>query len=134
MPAPKVITGFVYEFNAVTCLARIVGNDGTNITQASLTGISCAVYGLGSANPDVAVATPTVTVSVAVFDTLQTNVIWTTDTTGYNFKHTVAAGADSDTEPFALGNRPYRIEYLFDPTSGEDFFVVFGPETVNTRT
>lgn len=59
------------------------------------------------------------TVSAVIFDTLQTDARWTIDSTGYNFRHTPGASN------FASGDRRYRIEYVFDPVSGENFALVY---------
>lgn len=139
MPAGSdVYKGFGWEDGGVTCLARIImPHSGAYITQATITSITCKVFDLGSATPDTAVATPTVTVASAVFDTLQTAAadlrIWTKDTTGFNFNFQVPASA------FAAGNvgtkleRLFRIEFLFDPTTGENFSLVYEVTIRNLR-
>lgn len=139
MPAGSdVYKGFGWEDMGLTCLARlIIPSSGAYITQAALTAVACKVFDLGSNTPDTAVATPTVTVSTAVFDTLQTAAadlrIWTRDTTGFNFKFQVPGTA------FAAGSigtkleREFRIEFVFDPTSGEDFPLVYQAIIRNLR-
>lgn len=113
-------TGEIWEDNGATCMARVLGNDAANLTQAAVTSITCSVYNLDSSAPSTAVATPTVTISSAVFDTLQTSdARWTLDSTGYNFLFTVPASA------FANGDGLYRIEFIFDLASGENVTVVF---------
>lgn len=106
-----------WEDASLTVMARIQGNAGTNITQASLSSITCKVFDLDNAN--VVVATPAVTISSAVFDSLQTtDPRWTKDTTGYNFRFTVTASS------FPTGSRRYQIEFVFTPTSGDVFPLV----------
>ncbi len=58
-------------------------------------------------------------VATAVFDTLQTDARWTEDSTGYNFRDDLAA------TKLPSGSTAYRVEYLFSPTVGEDWYVVF---------
>lgn len=119
MIATETIRGKIWEDAGATLMARIVGQDGSNITQASLTAITCKVFDLNSATPDTAVSTPSITIADVVFDTLQTDSRWSFDTTGYNFRHSPSSAN------FSAGDHRYRIEYKFDPVSGDDFFVVF---------
>ncbi len=115
MSAQTIIRGTIYEDFAATLLARVTGNAGTNITQASLTSITYAVYDR-SVNPVTAVNTGTLTIASVVYDTLQTtDDRWDVDTTGYNFAYTFPGTL------FPSGNREYRVEVKFTPTSGEAF-------------
>lgn len=111
----------VFEGSGATLMARVQGNDGQNIKQADLTAITCKVFDKTDATN---VATPSITVSAVIFDTLQTDDRWTVDVTGYNFRHEQLASV------FSGGGRIYRIEYKFDPGSGEDFFVIFEGTTI----
>lgn len=111
--------GYVVEDGGATFLARVNGNTGVAITQALLSSITVKVFDLDSTTPDTSIYSATVSISSCVFDTLQTDAIWTEDTDGYNFKHAMPASA------FPTGGHNYRIEYLFTPTSGEVFWVLF---------
>lgn len=112
-----ITTGVAWEDGALVLMARVQNASGTNITQSLTTGITYSVWEEGNTN---AIVTSTaLTVSAVVFNTLQTPAIWTTDSTGYNFRHDPAAST------LPTGNRWYRFEYSFDPTSGEDFKQVF---------
>ena len=75
--------------------------------------------------------TPTVTVSSAVHDTLQKNsddARWPdTDTTGFNFEF-VLVPADIPT-----GGKVYRVEFRFDPVTGQDFSIVWDVTTKKLR-
>lgn len=111
-----------FEDTAHTFMARIRGNAYSLITQATTSTITCAIYDRASATPGTAVATPTVTVSSAIFDTLQTDGRWTVDTSsapgsdgsaGYNFLFQVAGSA------FSGPSRVYDVEFRITPTSGE---------------
>src|SRR6187402_145567 len=109
--ARNLINQFVaFEDGGATFMARVLGNAGTAITQATISSITCNVYDMTA--PTVAVISPTVTVNSVVFDTLQTDARWTADTTGYNFLHAMPATA------FPTGKRNYKVEYKFTPTSG----------------
>ena len=107
---PQAIS--VYEGSGASFMARIKGNAGTDITIASMTSIACTVYNSISL---ASVATPTVTVATSVFDTLQTDARWDTDSTGYNFRHDLPPTAFPD------GDVQCQIEYLFTPASGDAF-------------
>lgn len=111
----------VWEDTGLTIMARILGNAGTPITKASLTGITCKIWDRKSgAN----VATPTVTINDAVYDTLQTaDPRWTKDDTGYNFLHVIPASA------LSLPNKRYRAGYKFDPVTEEDFAMAVDIQT-----
>ena len=124
MPAAVAITGVVWEDSGASLMGRVLGNAGTAIVQADMTGISRSVY-LG----DTVVAGPTaIVVATAVFDTLQTDARWTTDSTGYNFRD------DAPETIFADSDRIHIVEYALDPASGEDFHVVFRVTIAKIRT
>lgn len=126
MPTPT--KGEVYEDSGAVLMARVQGEDATNITQAGTTAVTYKVFDADSTTPNTAVATGTLTVADVIFDALQTDARWTLDSTGYNFRHTMAASVFNDP------NHRYEIEYLFDPVSGEDFFVLFHIYTRPVRT
>lgn len=111
----------IWEDGEATIMARVVGADGTAVQQADVTSIGYQIFNLMSGTPDTAVKTGTYTIATVVFDTLQTDARWTVDSTGYNFRatHPTEAGV------FDTGGDRYRIEALFNPATGEDFWVVF---------
>lgn len=128
MSASDITTGVVWQDGGCMCLARVLAASGSYITQTATLSITCAVYDLHSATPNAAIATPTVTVATSVYDTLQTGLAWTRDSTGYNFKHTLA-----DTL-FTTGNHVYQVEYTFTPTSGEDARAIYRIYATAART
>jgi len=117
--ASKLVYGDGWEDTPATCLGQLRNNSGQYITQASLDSISCKVFDEKSDTPDTPVATPTVIVADCVFDTLQTGEMWTKDSVGYNFAHEVPGAS------FPLGDRSYRIEYVFTQTDTKTFARVF---------
>ena len=118
----KVAKGTVFEDGGATFLARVRGNSGAAITQASLSTITCKVFDLDVA-PDTSILAPSVVIASTVFDTMQgasfSDARWTADATGYNFLHEMPATAFPD------GQRRYRVEYKFTPVSGAVFWLVF---------
>lgn len=114
--AGNPIRGVAWEDGGATCLARIVGLSGSNITQAVVSSIACTVYDVTGA---VSIITPSITVSSVVFDTLQTDSRWDVDSTGFNFAHALPATA------FPTYGHVYRVEYKFAPVSGAAYYVVF---------
>ena len=111
-----------FEDTAITLMARIVDANNDPITQAGISSISYAVHKVDGTE---VVESTALTVSDVVFDTLQTDSIWDTDSTGYNFKHEPGAAAFPD------GDTRYRVEYLFTPASGSPFRAVWNHTTVN---
>lgn len=122
------------EDGSATVLGRITARDGTGtatgvngegnwLKVADISTITCVVFDLDSTTPNVATATPTVTVATDVLDTpVTTNVIWTEDTTGYNFLHDLAATL------FPTGCRRIQIEYEVTLTGGTVFHGIYvGP-------
>lgn len=124
MPTPQRFKGNVFEDGGASFMARVAIQDGTNGQQADFTGITYAVFDLDSATPATAVSSGSLTVANVVFDTLQTDSRWTKDSTGYNFRH------DATPAMFPTGGHRYRMEYLFNPAAGEDFFVAFEVDTI----
>lgn len=130
----KVFQSVVFEDGGATFLARVYGNSGSAITQASLSSITCKVFDLDSTTPDTAILTPTVTIASVVYDTLQTGGLWVDDngdaldSVGYNFAHAMPATA------FPTGGHRYRIEYKLTPASGEVFWIVFEATATDVRT
>ncbi len=82
----------------------LIAEEGKALQQANIDSITCDVYDLDGATPDVAISSPAVTVSVAVSNTLVDDEIWTDDKIGRNFLHTVSGTV------FANPNL-YRVVY-----------------------
>ncbi len=122
MATSDTIKSTVWEDGGATNMARAVGQDAANITQASLTSISKKIFNL-STGSTTAVATAALSTASVVFDTLQTDARWTKDSTGYNFRDTVAATT------LSTGDTVYSAEYRFVPTAGEPFICNFRMHT-----
>lgn len=125
MSAPTTILQTTcYKSTGICVMARVYGDAGTAITQASLSGITYAVYEETNANA-VVVASTALTVSSVVYDALQTSdPRWTVDSTGYNFAHALSASA------FPNAGR-FRVEYVFTPASGSAFVFVARAEVLD---
>ena len=109
-------------------LARVVGQSGSNVTQASLTSVTYSVYNLET---DTYVLGGTLDISNSIYDTLKTaqnttgfSNLWTRDATGYNFRANISKSAFPD------GERAYLVRFLFDPVTGEDFPLVFRVDAI----
>lgn len=120
-PVPGPIHATIWEDSAATLMARVVGADGSYITQAGMTGISYKIFDLNSATPDTAIKSDNLVVANVVFDALQTDARWTEDATGYNFRWTQPA----DASVWATGGHRYRQEILFNPVAGDDFWLIY---------
>ena len=121
------IFGSAFKNGSVTLLARIVGNDADPVTTADISSIEYSIYLLDDQNPDLRTAVEghedaTLTVADVLFDSLQTDALWTADATGYNFRHT----PDVSSYPaFAVAGRRYLVEYRLSPTLGQIIIVRF---------
>ncbi len=127
MPNASDVHGTVFKNGTATNLARVVGADGANITQADIASGVYSIYLLNDQDADSRTAVTNhsavaLVVADVFFDTLQTDSIWTKDATGYNFKHTPAISADA---AFAIADRAYLVEYTLTPSSGEVIFIRF---------
>ena len=121
--AERLITkANVWEDSDCVCMARVVGIDADEITQADVSSITLKVFDEDAADPDAAVSTASLTVSAVVFNTLQTDARWQVDTTGYNFRYTIPAAA------LATGDHTYTVEFVFtmaDTTKFPPIFMFF---------
>lgn len=108
----------IWEDTGLVCMARLVTDANVNVVQADISSIAYSVFDLVTRTADVISGT-SLTVSAVIFDTLQTDARWSTDSTGYNFRWTVPATA------FPTGGRSYRVEFKFTPASGQVFFVSY---------
>lgn len=108
----------IWEGESWVAFARLVNLAGDYVTQASLSSIACNVYD-ETTRAKTLIASPTVTISSAVYDTLQTSDDrWTEDSTGYNFAFTLDGGTC-----FPLGGRQYRVEFVFTASSKKSALV-----------
>jgi hypothetical protein len=127
MPEATDTYGTAFKNGSVTLLARIVNGLGVNIVRTDIVAVKYFVHLLDDQNPDgrtpvtghtdVALA-----VSDVIFNTLQTDAIWTVDGTGYNFRHVMDISAY---QAFAVAGRRYLIEYQLSPTVGQTIVVRF---------
>ena len=121
------IHGTAFKNGSVTLLARVVGAGGENVLPADINTVKYSVYLLDDQNADSRTAVAghanaTLTVADVIFSTLQTDPMWTVDTTGYNFRH----GLDVSAHPaFAVAGRRYLVEYQLTPTVGQMILVRF---------
>jgi len=113
--------GTAMKNGTVTLMARIVGADAANLVQANIGSIQYSIYLLDDQDADARTAVAghtdvSLTVADVVFDSLQTDALWTVDTTGYNFQHV----PDVSTNPaFAIAGRRYLVEYRLTPVVGQ---------------
>lgn len=115
-----------WEDSGLGVLARVYELDGSLIQQADFGTITCKVFDKDDA--DDTGTSVTVTVGDAVFDALQSDAIRWHDSTGYNFDHIIPASV------LSAGATTYRIEYRFNPTSGESFSMIIDHDAKNLRT
>jgi len=119
------------EDSSATVLGRITARNGSGsatgvdgegnwLQIADISTITCAVYDLDDSDtPNTAIATPTVTISSAVLDTpVTTAVLWTKDSTGYNFIYDLLPAH------FPTGNNRYEVEFTI--TLAGDIVVFHG--------
>ena len=114
----------IYENTGLTCMARITGEDASYVEQSDISSIGLKIFADDSTSASIDAS---LTVADVVFDTLQTDSRWTTDSTGYNFKYEIASAGFPD------GDVTYRCEFKFIPTSGNTWYVVFSVDTVEIR-
>jgi hypothetical protein len=127
MPDAQDIHGTVFKNGSATLLARVVGASGAAVVRADVAAICYTVYLLDDEDPDqqtplaghIRVSLP---VEDAIYDTLQTDPIWTRDTVGYNFKHVLDVSVH---QAFPTAGRGYRIAYELTPTNGQVILVRF---------
>lgn len=112
----------INEDEPLTIMARIATDDddatgaatgadgeGYFLRVADIDSLTCKVFDLDGEDPDTPIATLSLVVADVIFDTpkdTSTNVIWTIDEYGYNFKHKISH------EYFPIGDRRYRAEYV----------------------
>lgn len=121
-----IVTGVVVSASGVTMMARIRGQGGSYITQASLSSITYSIRDLSTATTT---GTGSLTVSSVVFDNLQLDNRWTKDAIGYNFRTTFASGSfdnfdvgDSDDAiAYQITRHRYQVDIRFVPASGQGF-------------
>lgn len=131
---PIITSAAIPGRSGITLMARILGNTGEPITQASISSIAYTVTDLSDDNTEI--TTGTFTVSASVFDNLQqADLAWTKDDVdnkgsdgryGYNFKATVAATIVT----IALSGHTFQVDVRFTPASGQPFIVAFRVATL----
>ena len=121
------IQAVVFKNGSATLLARVVGADGSAITQATISAAEYSVYLIDEYDPDSLTVVSgheaaELTVASVIFDTLQTDAIWDVDSTGYNFKHVLDVLTN---QAFLVAGRDYLVVVTLTPTSGQDILVRF---------
>jgi hypothetical protein len=127
MPDARDTTGTVFVGGTAAMLARVLGMTAEPIVQVDLSAIEYSIFALDDA--DAAARTPVeghsqvpLVVADVIFNELQTDAIWTTDTIGYNFLHVI----DITTHPaFTLAQQRYLVEYKLTPQIGQPILVRF---------
>ena len=121
------IHGTAFKNGSVTLLARIVGGAGANVVQGDIASVVYSIFLLDDQNADA--RTPVanhgsvaLAVGDVVFNTLQTDALWTVDAAGYNFRHLLDVSAHP---AFAVAGRRYLIEYRMTPAIGQVIVVRF---------
>ncbi len=117
--------GQVFKNGSVTMLARVVGADAANITQADISSVAYSVYTLDEDDQDsLTVVTghdaTAITVSALIYDTLQTDDLWSIDSTGYNFSHILDV---STNQAFTVAGKKYLVVFSLTPASGQVILV-----------
>ncbi len=121
------IYGKAFKNGSATLLARVVGSDGVAITRSDVASARYSVYLLDDHDADarqVLAGHDGVSLAVAdvVFDSLQTDALWTVDSTGYNFRHVVDVSAN---QAFSAAGRRFLVEFTLTPSAGQVILVRF---------
>ncbi len=127
MPEAIDIYGTAFKNGSATLMARVVGQSGADVVRSDISTIRYTVYLLDDQNADSRTAVTghadiALTVASVLFDTLQTDAIWTVDATGYNFRHVLDVSAQ---QAFAVAGRRYLVEYQMAPVVGQMIVVRF---------
>ena len=123
----KEIYGTVFSNCTATFLARIVDESGIPLTISDIHSVKYTIFLLDDQNPVARTAVVgheqiTLQVSSVMFNTLQTNNIWSIDTAGYNFRH---APDTDNSESFPIPHRNYLIIYQIVPFEGASIHIHF---------
>lgn len=127
MNTPRDIHGLVFKGGAAVLLARVVGLDGVPLLTPQVDSIRYTAATLDAADPDR--QTPLaghenvpLTVADVLFNTLAVGPLWSADSQGYNFRHTLDGGAAS---AFPVAGLSYQVRYEVTPTGGPLIVVRF---------
>ncbi len=121
MAVAKDIHAVVFRDATATFMARVENSSGQAIMQGSVAAVQYSVYQLDKNDPNalsVVVGHDEVTLNVTdvVFDTLQTDLSWTVDTEGYNFRHELDVSLN---EAFSIAGGVYQVRYELTPVLGQ---------------
>jgi hypothetical protein len=127
MAEARNIDGVAFKNGSATLMARIVGVAGANIQRGDIAAVHYTVFLLDDQDADARTAISghadaLLAVASVVFDSLQTDPVWTIDTVGYNFRHVLDVSAH---QAFAVAGRRYLVEYRLTPTAGQVIVVRF---------
>ena len=121
------INGTVFQNGAATLLARVVGNGGAPIVQADAAQIAYSICLLDDddadfrrpveGHQDVALDPAAV-----IFNTLQSDALWTVNAVGYNFCHQPDVSVSA---AFPRAGKKYLVEYRLHPPAGQIILVRF---------
>jgi len=119
--------GTVFKNGAAILLARIVGSDGSPITTSDVATLRYSVLELDECHPDQQVAIDghndaSLTLGSVLHDTLQTDSLWTADSTGYNFRHEIDVASN---EAFPKAGVSYQVRYQVTPVNGQKIIFRF---------
>lgn len=103
------------EDSGHSVMDRITGNAGVPIVQDDITSIAYTVHDLKTGEQTVS---STLSKTTVIFNTLKTDVRWTTDSLGYNFRYDIPASE------LPNGGRTYEFEIVFTPSSGQVFTII----------
>lgn len=118
---PSVYGAEIYEDGTPVILARITGAANTALTQGS---VSAIAYTITDTSTSTVIDSGTLTISNVIYNSLQTDAVWTHDATGYNFKWSPSASS------FPTGGVTYAVELQITATGGEKIQVPFSLTTV----
>jgi len=121
------IHGVAFKNGSTTLLARVVGSDGQAIVQADISSAKYSVYLLDDQDADGRTpvsghADVALEVADLVFNSLQTDALWTVDAVGYNLRHVLDI---SENQAFTVAGRRYLVEFELTPGSGQVILVRF---------
>lgn len=113
--------GAVFKNGAAILLARVVGADGQLVVPGDVALITYSVLELDERRPDETTVVEGHEAKVLLADEvffagLQSDSLWSADTTGYNFRHEIDVSAY---EAFPAAGVSYQVRYEVTPTSGQ---------------